>query len=75
MAKHIWTITKLGKRIASDISSKKDLELEILRFLHSNGASSTEDIALSIGVSESRALSKLRSMKGKVQELTGGLDG
>ena len=73
MARQVWGITKLGKKISSDISSRTGTELKILRFLHENGPSSTEDIAMYIGRGTTSTASKLRGMKGKVQELTGAM--
>jgi len=67
---HYWGITQAGKKISSDISSRKSPEIEVLLTLHGHGICTTEDVASRAGVSNVWGILKKLKRQGLVKEIS-----
>jgi len=58
----MWAITKVGKKASKSIQMPDDDERRVLNLMHDYKSASTEDVSLSLGITETRALAILSKL-------------
>jgi predicted transcriptional regulator len=58
----MWAITKVGKKASRNIQTPDDDERRVLNLMHDYKMASTEDVSMSLNISETRALAVLNKL-------------